>query len=405
MLPLGQEEELDDLLAVYRQLPDRPFETLSAGKTVATTDERSPSTGAAEHASTQPVAIRTLSFSGRTYVYMVNDSPWKTSVRVAVDMPDCGVRSLNPIDRRAPALKGEGRQRTWTVALEPYGIFGAVFTAAGVKLSQPQVSLDDRVAAQLTEAIEDLYQRAAVLKAPPPLDVLQNAGFEQTSPKGVAGWEASPPNIKLDSQHPHSGKHAVTLTSEGKPASLVSAPFPAPRTGWLSVFVWLRKGDAAQQPALWLSLEGRLGSQNYIRKAPIGQGADAQPLTGEWARFQFEFPDLPTAGMSPLRLRFHLERAGDVWIDDIEMYDLEKLDHPKSLALAMSIQLAGLKLEKRQYADCLQLLEGYWPRYLTSNVQLTNHPVDHRPAPTPKAPASTATKPSMLDRLKNSFKR
>ncbi|HVW37655.1 MAG TPA: hypothetical protein VHB99_10135, partial [Pirellulales bacterium] len=270
---------------------------------------------------------------------------------------------------------------------------------------KPQVSLDDRVASQMTEAIEDLYRRAAVLKEPPPLDVLQNAGFEQTSAKGVAGWEALPPTVKLDAQHPYSGKFAAKLSSDGKPATLVSAPFPAPRTGWLSVFVWLRKDDAAQQPSLWLSLEGRLGGQNYIRKAPVGQGADAQPLTGEWARFQFVFPELPTAGMSPLRLRFHLERAGKVWIDDIQLFDLEKLSARQSLALAMSIQLAGVKLEKRQYADCLQLLEGYWPRYLRSNVQLTNQPVDRRPTPPQKSPASTATKPTMLEFLKNSFKR
>jgi hypothetical protein len=407
MLPLGQEGELDDLIAVYRQLPDEPFETVTAGNRIDLAGERPLAADAAESQSSQPITVRTLSSSGRTYVYMVNDSPWQASVNVAVDMPDCGVRNLNPADRRAPALKGEGRKRTWTVALEPYGIFGAAFTAPGVKLSHPQVSLDDRVASQLTKAIEDLYQRAAVLKEPPPLEVLHNRGFEQAPSKGVPipGWEATPGSIQFTGGEAHSGKYAAKLSSDGKPATLLSAPFPAPRTGWLSVFVWLRKADAAQQPALWLSLEGRLGGQSYVRKAPVGQGADAQPLTGEWARFQFVFPELPTTGVSPLRLRFHLERAGDVWIDDIEMFDLEKLDARKSLALAMSIQLTELKLKKRQYADCLQLLEGYWPRYLTSNVQLTNHPVDRQPTLPQKSPATTATKPSMFERLKNSFKR
>jgi hypothetical protein len=405
MLPLGQERELDDLIAVYCQLPDQPFETISGGSPADAADERPPSTGAAETQSTQPVTIRTLSFRGRTYVYMVNDSPWKASVQLSVDMPDCGVRSLNPADRRAPALEGSGRKRSWAVSLEPYGIFGAAFTAPGVKLSHPQVSLDDRVGSQLKDAIEDLFERAAVLKEPPLLDVLQNPGFERASPKGIAGWEASPRDIELDARQPHSGKYALKLSSDGEPATVLSASFPAPRTGFLSVFVWLRKADAAKQPALWLSLEGRLGEQNYIRKAPVGQGPDARPLSGEWARIQFVFPELPTAGMSPLRLRFHLERAGEVWIDDIEMFDLEKLDHRQSLALAMSIGLARLKLDKRQYADCLQLLEGYWPRYLTSNVQLTNHRVARPPTSPQKPPAATATKRSMINRLKDSFKR
>lgn len=422
MLPLGQEDELNDLVAVYRHLPADSFETLAAGRAAEDAGERLASTGGVELATTQPVTIRTLTSADRTYIYFVNDSPWKATVSLTVDMPDCAVRSLNPA-RRAPALVGKEHRRSWNMSLEPYDVFGAVFTSPGVKFSNPEVSLGERVPSQLMDKIDDLFERAAVLKDPPSLDALQNRGFEQTASSGIPGWETSdrrsklgqleqltgrePPQgeAKLDDENPHSGKYAVKLSAEAVPATLVSAPFPAPRTGWLKVSVWLRTADADRQPPLWLVLEGRVGGQSYLRKAPVGQGPDPSPLKTEWTEYWFVFPELPTEGISPLRLRFQLARAGDVWIDDIRLFDLERLDARQALALVMSIQLARHKLEKRQFADCQQLLEGYWPRYLTSHVPLAQGPIARgpsrrEPAPAPKAPEA---KPGMLERLKRSI--
>ncbi|HEV7221879.1 MAG TPA: hypothetical protein VGN42_04210 [Pirellulales bacterium] len=421
MLPLGQEEELSDLIAVYRQLPADSFETLSAGRAADDDGERTASTGASEPSTTQPVTVRTLSSGGRTFVYLVNDSPWKATVSLSVDMPDCAVRSLNPA-RRAPALVGKERHRSWSMSLEAYDVFGAVFTSPDVKFSNPQVSLDERVPSQLTDEIDDLFERAAVLKNPPPLDALKNHGFEQTANGGIPGWESgerrsklgqleqlagrepAQGKAKLDDENPHSGKYAVKLSSEAGPATLASAPFPAPRTGWLSVSVWLRTADASRQPKLWLMLEGRAGGQSYVRKAQVGQGPDAYPLKAGWTEYSFAFPDMPAEGISPLRLRFVLERGGEAWIDDIQMFDLERLEDRQALALVMSIQLARRKLETRQFADCQQLLDGYWPRYLRSHVPLAQRTVDRRPAgrepvPTAKPPEE---KPGMFERLKRS---
>jgi hypothetical protein len=422
MLPLGQEDELNDLIAVYRQLPPDSFETLAAERTVEDAGERLASAGGTEPATTQPVTIRTLSSAGRTYIYLVNDSPWKAAVSLSVEMPDCAVRSLNPA-RRAPGLVGKEHRRSWSMSLEPYDVFGAVFTAPGVKFSNPHVSLDEGVPPRLMDEIDDLFERAAVLKDPPPLEVLLNRGFEQTANGGILGWETNdrrsklgqleqltgrePPQGKatLDGDDPHSGKYAVKLSAEAGPATLVSTPYPAPRTGLLKVAVWLRTADVDRQPALWLSLEGRAGGQSYVRKAPVGQGPDARRLKAEWTEYWFAFPELPAEGVSPLRLRFQLERPGDVWVDDIRLFDLEGLSDKQALALVMSIQLAQFKLEKRQFADCQQLLEGYWPRYLTAHVPLAQQPLARRPshrdpAPPPKAPAA---KQSMFERLKQSI--
>ncbi|MGH7192625.1 MAG: hypothetical protein ACREJM_03720, partial [Candidatus Saccharimonadales bacterium] len=171
MLPLGQENELEPFLGAYRQLPDRPFQTL-AGQT-------------------QPVTIRTLTHDGRTFVYFVNDSPWRTSVNVEIDLPaDCGVRSLYA-SRRLPELQGQGMKRSWTIQLEAYDLLAAVFTAAGVKISDPRVSLDAKLIAQLDARIQDLMARARVFSHPEPIDRLVNGAFEAAAPReGIPGWDA-----------------------------------------------------------------------------------------------------------------------------------------------------------------------------------------------------------------------
>lgn len=401
MLPLGQENELNDVVAVYRRLPDAPF-ALVEGKSAG-----------------QPVVIRTLSQDGRTYIYLANDSPWKSTVSLSVNMPDCAVRSLNP-SRRLPGLTGTGAKRTWTMALEPYDLVGAAFTSPNVTFSDPQISLPEQTPERLKEQIDDLFLRAAVLKDPPPMEALKNPGFEQTASSGIPGWETNdrhstleqleklagaetPPNkVQLDTRQPHSGRAAARLSTDGEPAMLTSEPFAAPKTGWLSVSVWLRTADAARQPDLWLVLEGRLGGQSYIRKAPIGQGPGGSKLDSEWNQYVFLFPELPAEGLSPLRLRFQLQKAGEAWIDDIRLFDLEKLDDRRALALVMSIQLADLKLKQGQLGDCRQLLEGYWPRYLTANVPLA-HSAAEAPRRGQGEPTLNAAKPSMFRRVKENL--
>jgi hypothetical protein len=400
MLPIGQENELNDVIAVYRRLPDAPFALVG------------------DEGASQPVAVRSLSLDGRTYIYLANDSPWKATITLSVDMPDCAVRSLNP-RRRLPGLLGSGHRRTWTMALEPYDLIGAAFTSPHVKFSNPQVSLPQDAPEELKEQIDDLFLRAAVLKDPPPLEALGNPGFEQAADNGIPGWETNdrrstleqleqfagaeaPPNkVQLDERDSHSGNAAAKLATTGEPAILSSLPFAAPKTGWLSVSVWLKTADAARQPDLWLLLEGQFDGQRYIRKAPIGQGPGGSKLESEWNEYVFLFPDLPAEGLSPLRLRFQLQQAGEVWIDDIRLFDLERLDDGRALALVMSLQLADLKLKQRQYGDCRQLLEGYWPRYLTANVPLA-HSIAESPRRTNRERSATASKPpNMFDRFKN----
>lgn len=408
LLPLGQEAELGDLVAAYRGLPDERFETLSGP---VDSDTMQPGT-------TQPVTIRTLSRQGRTYVYLVNDSPWKAAVTLSIRTSADRVQTLNRARRLV--LEGQAPQRFLNVDLEPYDLVAATLADPRARISEPRVSLADDVPDQLDARIHELWQRLAVLQDPPPLDILSNWDFEEPADadgqiphwtvgasgagdaSDRAGAEATGGEARLDGDQPRAGKQSARLNGAG--AALETQEFTAPRTGWLSVSVWLRVADVSRQPALRLSLDGRLLGQPYNRAALVGQEASAPKLGPSWAEYVFEFPDLPAEGLSPLRVRFELVGPGEVWIDDVRLFQLEKLSQSQRLALAKTIQLAVVKLERREYADCGRLLAGYWPRFLETHITLAPGTVTQSsPKPSTKADAPAPPKTGVLDRVKRAF--
>jgi hypothetical protein len=394
LLPIGQEHEMGPLVAAFRGLPDLPFETVAGDS--------------------QPVTVRSLSHSGRTYVYFANDSPWKVKLRVTVEKPaECTVLSFYP-GRPAPAPSGDGYTQTWTVPLEGYDLLAMHFSAAGVKLSSPQAELDESVAAQLEAHIQDLTERARVLKEPAPLDVPANRGFEESARSGIAGWEttpaplalraplAQPGDVALDARQPHGGKQSVRLSARGNKVAVTSSPFAPPATGWLVVSVWLRTDQAAPPPKLTIALEGEVAGTAYRRHTELPGPGKGQKLAEVWKEFRFEFKNIPTEGLSPLRLQFVCEGQGDVWIDDVRLFDLEKYEGNDLVTLVwLAIQRAGAKLEKHQYADCWQLLDGYWPRYLRTFVPLSQEPIANHPRQRRASSTAPPPKTGFYDRLRS----
>lgn len=393
MLPLGQETESEQVIAAYRQLPDLPFQTLAGP--------------------TQPVTVRWLSHAGRTFVYFANDSPWQVEINVTVDLPaDCSVRGLYAA-RRLPGLDGQQLKRSWTINLEPYDLVGAVFSAPGVKFSQPRVSVDSKLLARLERRIQDLSGRIAALQNPSPLKVPANGSFEAAGRGTVPGWETDRPanpllklartapagRATIDGKQAHGGQQSAHLEGGNALATLTSQPFSAPKTGWLSVSLWMHAGEGNQRMRVAVALDGLKAGEPYHRQAEIA--GRAIPAT-DWKRFDIEFPDLPPEELSPLKLRIACT-GGDVWVDDVELFDLEKLDAGRRLTLVwLTIERAGAKFDEHQYADCLRLLDGYWSRYLARNVPAARQPVATHPRRRASTPPPVKT--GILDRVRDSVR-
>jgi hypothetical protein len=281
--------------------------------------------------------------------------------------------------------------------------------------------LPDRAGQWIARRIRELGARAVVLRSPPALDVLQNADFEAkpTDTEPVPGWAIfKQPGVSVaaDPTQGHAtegaadgkGAHSVKITSNGPIACLVSRPFVPPRTGRLAMSVWLKVPDAAHQPNLRLAVEAKLAGRPYYRFAPIGQpsvtGQPGWPIDTAWRRFIVPFNDLPCEGAMQMRVRIDLMGAGQVWADDVQLYDLA-FNESELRALYKLLTLADVALQNGDAGESLKLLRGYWPQFLDRNVPMPPAvpAVAVKPAAEPPAgdAASAPAQPAgLMDRVK-----
>lgn len=361
MLPLGEEESLRDLLRAYRRLPAARFEKL------AETDGADPS---------QPVTVRYHCDGQRTWVYLVNDAPFAVSATLRLEAPpDCRIEELSGL-RPVAGLRSDEQGTFLPVELDACDLLAICCDSPAVRLlhltARPTVAID----AELAGRIRNMVNRSALLASPPPLPVLRNAGFEtRESPDGrMPGWILPRQQgviAQTDTAEKHEGNRSLHFHSAGPPTFVVSEPFAPPPTGRLSVSVWMRVADAGEQPPLQLAIQGKLGGRDYYRYAPIGRPlAGAAPLptiSSAWANYIFQVDDLPLEGLTQTQVRFDLLGPGEVWIDDVQVHHLYFSKKERG-ELSKLIALAEVKLQQGQLNDCLRLLEGYWPRFLETQV-------------------------------------
>jgi hypothetical protein len=397
LLPLGQEEAIRHLVAAYRSLPAIRFQRADDGGAGAT----------------QPVTFRYATHAGRTYAYVVNDSPLGITAWVRLSAAaGCQLEELTGRRQVAP-LKLDAQGTYWQVELQPYDLVAVQLSAPGVKFFDPRVSFPATLKAALGQRIRQLGIRAASLRVPPPLDVLSNAGFENPPAVGgqLPGWVTTQQpgvTIQLDQTQTHGGSQSVRMTSDGAWACLVSQPLEPPETGRLWMSVWLRVADAAAQPALQLALEGKLDGQRYYRHAPVGLvpagSQEGAPIGTDWTQYVFQVDDLPLEGLSQLYVRLDLRGPGEVWVDDVELFDLAFSANERK-ELNKLITLANVTLEEDRLGDCLRLLDGYWPRFLDQYVPLppggSPNLSDAPPVEIANPPSQPPPKTGLLDRVKN----
>ncbi|MCC6126977.1 MAG: hypothetical protein IT426_18620 [Pirellulales bacterium] len=397
LLPMGQEDSIRELVAAFRALPAIKFRQIA--------DQQN---------SSQPVTFRAGVHAGRTYLYAVNDAPFGVTAKIRINAAaNCRMEELSGLRKIDPPKPDADGGTVWEVRLEPYDLVAVQLSDSAAQLARPQVAWPDEIESALALEIRKLGARAAALRTPPLLTALENADFEEESEKSalLPGWTATAREgvaVSLDRANPHGGKQAAKIQSDGPIACLASRLFPAPATGRLSMAVWLRIDAPGRQPPFRLAVEGKLNGRDYYRYAQVGLHPEGAPPTAafgkEWEQFIFQVDDLPLTGLSPLRVRFDLMGEGEVWIDDVQLYNLS-FSKPEIVELSKLITLADLKLQYAQLGDCVRLLEGYWPRFLDENVPLPATVVAKRPPakPTPPkdSPAESAERTGFMDRVKN----
>ena len=419
LLPIGQEESVRSLVVAYRNLPAIRFRTVAGSigqEAEGASGDGAP--GTADAPSSQPVLLRKAVHADRTFVYALNDSPFPVVATVRIEAPPgCRMEELSGL-RKVPPPVEDSSGSVWTIHMQAYDFLAVQFSSPSVALRDLRVHLPPGVEQALQERIRRLGSRTSALRNPTPLPVLTNPGFE----KPPAGEELLPDwavtkragvLIQADRTHSRSGQYSARITSTGPVACLVSRPFPAPNTGRLTMSVWLRVAEGAEQPPLRLAIEGRVDGRPYYRYAevgalpaarqaghsspPVAQDPPVVPIGSSWTQFVFAVDDLLLEGVSQVRVRFDLMGAGEVWVDDVQLFDLA-FGEIERRELAKLITVAEYQLQTRRFADCARLLDGYWPRFLEAFVPLEPAP------PVAQTPSEPETAPpprtGVLDRLK-----
>jgi hypothetical protein len=175
--------------------------------------------------------------------------------------------------------------------------------------------------------------------------------------------------------------------------------FPAPKTGRLSLLAWIRTKDEAKQPQLRLAIDTGRG---YYTFATLGKDVNNDPaseaLATAWGEKPYLFHcDTFPANLDKVAIGFDLVGEGEVWIDDVEVYDL--YFEPTELnELIKNVAVADFQLDEGRIADCERFLDGYWPRFVIEHVppaRVAQLPRSNAPArsaePATNAPARPPT--------------
>jgi hypothetical protein len=239
-------------------------------------------------------------------------------------------------------------------------------------------------AAEQRALVDDFGKRIATFRSPPtPRDWIVNPSFEDRgADPAIAGWVHSRgPGIEVnvDRTRGHqsaSSLHLVSRAPPGGAAPIVwtrSATFEAPPTGRIAVAAWIRVADPTRQPKLRIAIEGKIDGQVYYMRDNVGAseyGNPVRPLTTEFSLFIFPVTELPLGGLTELRVGFDLMGEGEVWIDEVQVFDL-RFEAPEYHALLSRMAIVkSTQLADGELAHCQAFVDGYWPSFLRRHVKL-----------------------------------
>lgn len=396
LLPMGQEDAKRHVLKMLSQLPADVVPTVHRQ---------------------QPVTLRAYAEPQRTTYVVANDCPWSADVEVVVEIPS--KTTMAPLTAGRAETPGpqtfEAGRQVWTLRLAPYDVESVRFAAAGVELVELHASVGDAAQSELQARLADLGNRD--LTAPRVYEALANAGFEPIGGGGpLPGWKLvgnSPQTVaELDATTPRVGTTCLYLANRGAAAILQSNSFPTPPTGQLAMTLFVRGENVGPNTALQLVFETQRGERLYRRLATIGGSrGGSRNLNSQWQYYAFGVNDLPLDTEGRMMVKFELVGPGEVWIDDVQLYDLlfplsfYENSRDERLELVKMRDAAQRYFESGRLSDCVRLLENYWPRFVMAYTPPVQPAIVNQPPPAGQDETTQTEKPeeespSIGERLK-----
>ena len=396
-LSRGPSNTTDNFTRVFSMLPREKFLEVPL-RADHSTDPAN--TGNSVARASCPIAVRTLKTADESFLYCVNDSPWPTQVNIhlgaATGEPKMLLASSENTGRIPQAnqaldqtfrpftadlpwgpLPAGGGDRGISIELPPYEVWGGTFENNTVEVSHFDIKLphsEGKIHGALRKKIYQLQAKLNLATSADSVDVLLNQSFESEGQGSLDSWEwddQSNEQISLEQNEGYESVASLRMKTTGESVWMRSNRFAPPKTGRLSVTVWI-KSVIAEQPPLRLAIEGQTRSSNYYRFGAIGALAPdsgVNQIDNQWRRFAVHFDDLPAEDLIDLRVGFDLMGAGEVLIDNVRVYD-RWLDDKDTTAMTQLLASAVELLSRPDgFESCRRIVEGHWARFLDEYTQ------------------------------------
>lgn len=376
LLPMGQEDATRHVLQIFEKLPTHA--QVKAHRK-------------------QPITLRTFVEPEQATYVVVNECPWTADVEVVLNVPSAA--TMKPlVGASADAVGGlartlEAGQQVWSLRVAPYDVEAVTLDQPGVQVTEIHAKVSDEARRELEMQMTDLGNRD--LTAPKLYEALTNPSFEPAGANGpLPGWQlvGDSTTAELDATTPRVGKTCLYLGNRDAGArdavgAVESNAFATPPTGQLAMTLFVRGENVGPNTELRLVFESLRGDRAYRRFATVG-GANAgtQGLDAQWHYYAFGVNDLPLDSQGQMLVKFELVGPGEVWIDDVQLFDLlfplsfYENSHEERLELVKLITATQSAYENGRVADCVRFLESYWPRFVVSYTPLVQQTVVQQPA-------------------------
>lgn len=316
--------------------------------------------------SRQPLVLSTFTTDKQSYLLAANLSPWPLQATVTLDTPEA-CRATRLDDAGDAAQLGVGKHAV-PLDLPPHDVY--VY-----RLDCPRVTTLGVRTQEQPEAAKSLAEEVAVLgrrdlSAKRSFEKCRNLSFEQLDSEGLpVGWRELPQqqgHAAANRQSPADGQVAVQVTAGAETVRLSSDAFSPPATRQLVMAFHVRPEHVAEDGSLTIRFAsaGRHDAYTTIPASALGEA-------GAWRQFVFA-EELPVKAEGPMRIEFEAQNVS-VSIDRLELHSLafplnfllRAESARQRLELLETVQSAKMALSEGRTTDCLDLLDGYWARFLT----------------------------------------
>lgn len=385
-LPLGEEESVRQVRSILRALPPAM---------------------ATEVSRAQNVSVRTYDDRGQAVFVVINECPWQADVTIDI-VADTPVTALPLVMSRSNTTQTTTEQfaagqQLWSLQLAPYEVHAVRFSGGAPRVERIEARVSEIGMQELTARVTELKERDLI--ATPRYTALKNPGFEGKGTAALpAGWQLvgdpATSRAELDANNPQELQTCLHLANQGGGTAVIeSDEFVVPPTGQLGMLAFIRGANFGADTTLRLVFEIEGQPTRYRRYSVLGGNrADAIPIAADWGGgYAFGQADLPLDASAQMRVKFELSGQGDVWIDNVQLYDLlfplsfYGPGDGERLQLVKRRTEVERALQRGELAACVRTLEGYWPRFINAYTPRVESQIATQPlAPESASPQSQA---------------